>query len=285
MTDAAKDSGPLPLILVADADESDREGARAAISRRFAADYDVQDVASAAEALVLLRDRVARGDPVAIVVADLDLADMDGVGLLEQVHAVDKRATRILTLAMDASHTKIPLGRLDVVQRATALGQIDAAWVKGWETPEDWLYPQMQEVLTTWTRLNRPQHLVYRVVGEPWSSRSHAFRELLGRNGVPFEFLATETATGQELIRQHSVDVGRLPALIHRDGTALHDPTLDEVAASHGIATQPSRAEYDLVIVGAGPAVVGVQMSKKHCGGRRDVAALQPVQAVHPVRP
>ena len=254
MTDAGENPGPLPLILVVDAEESDREGARAAISRRFGADYDVRAVASAAEALVLLRDRVARGDPVAIVVADLDLADMDGVRLLEDVHAVDKRATRILTLAMDASHTRVPLGRLDVVQRATALGQIDAAWVKGWETPEDWLYPQMQEVLTTWTRLNRPQHLVYRIVGEPWASRSHAFRELLGRNGVPFEFVAADTATGQELIRRHSVDVGRLPALIHGDGTVLHDPTWDEVAASHGIATRPSRSEYDLVIVGAGPA-------------------------------
>jgi thioredoxin reductase (NADPH) len=252
--DAAESPGPLPLILVVDADESDREGARGAISRRFGADYDVWAVASAAEALVLLRDRVARGCPVAIVAADLDLADMDGVRLLEYVHAVDKRATRILTLAMDASHTKIPLGRLDVVQRATALGQIDAAWVKAWETPEDWLYPQMQEVLTTWTRLNRPQHLVYRIVGEAWASRSHALRELLGRNGVPFEFVAADTATGQELIRRHSVDVGRLPALIHREGTVLHDPTWDEVAASHGISTRPSQTEYDLVIVGAGPA-------------------------------
>ena len=53
---------------------------------------------------------------------------------------------------------------------------------------------------------------------------------------------------------EHSVDVGRLPALIHGDGTVLHDPTWDEVAASHGIATRPSRSEYDLVIVGAGPA-------------------------------
>ena len=91
VTDAAENPGPLPLILVVDADESDREGARAAISRRFGADYDVRAVASAAEALVLLRDRVARGYPVAIVAADLDLADMDGVRLLEHVHAVDKR--------------------------------------------------------------------------------------------------------------------------------------------------------------------------------------------------
>src|SRR4051812_39548084 len=245
---------PLPLILVADSDESDREGARAAISRRFGADYEVLAVASAEDTLVLLRDRVARGDSVAIVAADLDLADMDGVQLLENVHAADKRATRILTLAMDASQTKIPLGRLDVVQRATALGQIDAAWVKGWETPEEWLYPQIQEVLTTWTRLNRPQHLVYRIVGEPWASRSHSFRELLGRNGVPFEFVAADTATGQELIRQHSVDIGRLPALIHRTGMVLHDPTWSEFAASHGIATRPSRPEYEVVIVGAGPA-------------------------------
>jgi thioredoxin reductase (NADPH) len=245
---------PLPLILVVDSDESDRESARAAISRRFGADYDVRAVGSAEDTLVLLRDCAARGDPIAIVAVDLDLADMDGVKLLENVHVVDKRATRILTLAMDASQTKVPLGRLDVVQRATALGQIDAAWVKGWETPEEWLYPQIQEVLTMWTRLNRPQHLVYRIIGEPWAPRSHAFRELLGRNGVPFEFVASDTAAGRELIRRHSIDIGRLPALIHRTGKVLQNPTWSEFAASHGIATRPSRSEYDVVIVGAGPA-------------------------------
>ena len=158
----------------------------------------------------MLRDRVARGDPVAIVVADLDLADMDGVRLLEDVHALDKRATRILTLAMDASHTRIPLGRLDVVQRATGLGQIDAAWVKGWETPEDWLYPPDAGSTDDVDAAQPPS-----TFGLPHRRRAvgiavHALRELLARNGVPFEFVAADTATGQQLIRQHSLDVGRL---------------------------------------------------------------------------
>ena len=34
----------------------------------------------------------------------------------------------------------------------------------------------------------------------------------------------------------------------------LHDPTLAEVAGSHGIATRPSSEVYDLAILGAGPA-------------------------------
>lgn len=124
------------MILVVEADDSDRERARAAISRRFGADYDVRVAASAEEALASLRDLAAGREPVALVAADLDLTDLDRVSLLESVHAIDKRVTRILTIALDENHTKVPLSRLHIVQRATALGRIDAAWVKGWETPD-----------------------------------------------------------------------------------------------------------------------------------------------------
>ena len=42
--------------------------------------------------------------------------------------------------------------------------------------------------------------------------------------------------------------------MIHGSGSVLHDPTLAEIAGSHGIATRPSSAVYDLAILGAGPA-------------------------------
>jgi thioredoxin reductase (NADPH) len=77
---------------------------------------------------------------------------------------------------------------------------------------------------------------------------------MLGRNGVPFEFCPADSAAGQHLVRDHGIDQSQLPAVILHDGSVLHDPTYAELAEAHGIDAQPPSDEYDLAIVGAGPA-------------------------------
>jgi thioredoxin reductase (NADPH) len=99
-----------------------------------------------------------------------------------------------------------------------------------------------------------PRHVVYRIVGEQWSSRSHTLRDVLTRNGIPFEFHPADSESGRRLIRDFGIDVQRLPAAIRHDGSVLHDPGFAELAAAHGITTRPSSEVYDLAILGAGPA-------------------------------
>jgi thioredoxin reductase (NADPH) len=125
--------------------------------------------------------------------------------------------------------------------------------VKGWVTPEEWLYPRVQEALSAWTMANRARHVVYRIVGERWEPRTHALRDMLTRNSVPFEFYPVDSKEGTKLVGDFRVDAERLPALIRHDGSVLHDPTFAEVAGSHGIRTRPSPEAYDLAILGAGP--------------------------------
>jgi len=155
---------------------------------------------------------------------------------------------------MDPYNTRVPFTELPTLRRATALAQIDLWMVKGWVTPEEWLYPNVQEALTAWTLANRPHLAVYRFVGDQWSHRSHEIRDLFSRNGVPFEFHPKDSEGGRALINQFGIDVRRSPAAVRHDGTVLHDPSDAELAASHGIQVSPSRPRYDVVIVGAGPA-------------------------------
>jgi thioredoxin reductase (NADPH) len=155
---------------------------------------------------------------------------------------------------MDKRGTRIPFGALEALQRATALGRIDFWVVKGWVAPEELLYPQIQEALTTWTRANRPRHEVMRIVGERWSPRSHELRDALTRNTVPFGFYAADSDEGQQLLREHGVDAERLPAVILHDGSVLHNPTSVDIAHALGLHTRPSSEVYDLAILGAGPA-------------------------------
>lgn len=243
-----------PVLFIVDADPQTRVVVQSALARRFGPDYRVLAVGGPQDGLTALKRLADQGGEVALVAADLRLPGMDGVDFLERAHALHPGSWRVLLVAMDRHHTTVPFTELATLQRATALGRIDFSVVKGWVTPEEWLYPQIQEALTAWTVANRPSHVVYRIVGEQWAPRSHELRDLLTRNSVPFEFHAADSETGQQLIKEFAIDVRRLPSVIHHDGSVQHDPSLADVAAAHGIETRPSPEVYDLAIVGAGPA-------------------------------
>jgi thioredoxin reductase (NADPH) len=243
-----------PVLFIVDPDPQTRDMVQSALARRFGPDYRVLAVGGPQDGLTALKRLADQGAEVALVAADLRLPGMDGVDFLERAHALHPGSWRVLLVAMDRHHTTVPFTELATLQRASALGRIDFSVVKGWVTPEEWLYPQIQEALTAWTVAHRPSHVVYRIVGEQWASRSHELRDLLTRNSVPFEFHAAESEAGQQLIKEFGIDVRRLPSVIHHDGSVQHDPSLAEVAAAHGIETRPSPEVYDLAIVGAGPA-------------------------------
>ena len=245
--------GP-PALFVVDADRKTLVATEAALARRFGADYRVLTADSATTGLDALERLARQGDEVALVAADLRLPEFDGLEFLERAHALHPGASRALLVAMDRRGTRIPFGDLPSLQRATALGRIDFWVLKGSVSPEELLYPHVQEALTAWTRANRPRHEVVRVVGERWAPRSHALRDAMGRNTVPFGFYPVDSDEGRRLVREHGVDPHRLPAVILHDGSVLHDPSDAEVAAALGVRTRPPATVFDLAIVGAGPA-------------------------------
>ncbi|MGY1831170.1 FAD-dependent oxidoreductase [Geodermatophilus sp. SYSU D01180] len=226
----------------------------ATLEHRFGRDYRVLTAGSAGAARAELGRLARAGEPVALVAADLHLPDDDGVVLLQQATDLHRGTARLLLFDMDEHHTRIPFGELPALQRASALGQIDAWLVKGWVDPEEWLYPRVQEALTTWSRGHRPGHVVYRIVGEQWDPRTHDIRDGLTVNGVPFAFHPPDSDAGRRLVADHGVDLGRLPAVIRHDGSVLHRPTMTELAASHGIRIRPTAEDHDLIVLGAGPA-------------------------------
>ncbi len=248
------DSWREPVLLVVGADEQDTGVTATALHRRFAPDYRVLTAGSADAALNELERLTHRGQGVALVAADLHLPDDDGVHLLQRAASLHRGIVRVLLLEMDDNHTRVPFGELPALQRATALGQIDLWMVKGWVNPEEWLYPQIQEALSAWSRAHGTSHVVYRVVGGQWDPHTHQLRDGLTLNGVPFVFHPSDSPGGQRLIREHEIDAQRLPAAIRHDGTVLQDPSMVDLARSHGVQVRPTSSSYDLVVVGAGPA-------------------------------
>lgn len=242
----------LPVLLVVDGAPGDLEVVARALERRFGADYRVPTAATAAEGLDLLERLAREGVPVALVAADLQLPDMDGIELLRRAQGLAPGAKRVLFVPMaDATRAG---GATDPVLRASALGQIDFSILKGWVSPEEWLYPQVQGALSAWANAHRPRHEHVRLVGEQWSARCHELRDLLTRNNVPFGFYAAGSDDGRRLVAEHGLDAPRLPVAILFDGRVLVDPDNRALADAFGLRTRPDTEPYDVAIVGAGPA-------------------------------
>ncbi len=241
-------------MVVVDGDLAARERIAAALTRRFGSDYDVRCAGTESQGLALL-EQLREAVRVALVAADLALTgEQGGIAFLERAHVVHPHAGRLLLLAMDRRGTRIPLDSLAALRHATVLNRIDSWAVKGGFSPEEWLYLRVQEALSAWTRLVGPHHEVFRVIGEQWSPRSHELREMLSRNTIPFGFYPSDSERGRELVAAHGVDVARLPAVICHDGSVIHEPATADLARALGVPARPSARDYDLVIVGAGPA-------------------------------
>jgi thioredoxin reductase (NADPH) len=95
---------------------------------------------------------------------------------------------------------------------------------------------------------------IIKIVGRSESAKAYAIRDFLNRGDMPFEWVELKT---DEQARQFGVSAlndPRLPVSICPDGTRMENPTIRQIAERLGWYHNPSKAEYDLAIYGAGPA-------------------------------
>jgi len=93
------------------------------------------------------------------------------------------------------------------------------------------------------------------LVGNRASSAGYTIRDFLSRNGVPYDWVDLEDPERvRAVVSPSEIDPLRLPICILPNGTRLAPATLEDVASGLGMVSGPSLSEYDLVIVGAGPA-------------------------------
>jgi len=92
------------------------------------------------------------------------------------------------------------------------------------------------------------------VVGRRLRPEDHRLRDLLTRIAQPFEWVEAGTPAAGELLERHGLGDEPLPVLVEQDGEVLANATVDRLAAAWSMDATPSRSDYDLAIVGAGPA-------------------------------
>ena len=116
------------------------------------------------------------------------------------------------------------------------------------------------------------------LVGTTASRGGYAIRDFLSRNGYPFEWVdAGQPDAVRAVLGAAEVEPSALPLCILPDGSRLAAATVEQVAAGLGMVAAPALPEYDLTIVGAGPAGLAAAVNAASEGLRTVV-----VEAVAP---
>ncbi len=239
-----------PILLSVDDDPEVSRAVERDLRRKFGGDYRVMRAESGPAALDALEKLTLRGDQVALLLVDQRMPVMTGVEFLERALKIYPKAKRVLLTAYADT---------DAAIRAINSVRIDYYLIKPWDPPEQNLYPFLTDLLEDWKGANRPPFDGIRVIGHRWSPQSHALREFLGRNLIPYQWIDLDASSeGASLVERAAQAAGgerpKLPLVLFADGVQLGDPDPTAVAEKVGLKTRAEKPFYDLAVVGAGPA-------------------------------
>src|SRR3954451_18887708 len=238
-----------PVILAIDDDPLALDRVLDELRRRYARDYDVLGEASADHALQRIE---SLGDqPLALVLADQWLREphLTGESVLVRTRELQPGAKRALLVDWGAWGDD---ATEQAIVRAMATGLIDYYVIKPWRSPDESFHRAITDFLQEWASGIGPQEIA--VVGEPWAPKSHEIRRLLERNALAHVFHSVESEHGKVLLAECGLDETCLPIVQMLDGRVLVDPSPADLARACGIDTTVSDgAEFDVVVVGAGP--------------------------------
>ena len=236
-------------ILLADPDPERRVALQEILQARYGADYDLVAAAASDEGLRACAAIRGEGRQLALVIAPVVLQPLSGLEFLAQVREECPEAQLLLLLLWGVLKEPQPL------VQAVAQGRLDHFVMYTGMRHDEGLHLAVTELLAEYGRRYGPRFEPVRVVGDPWAPRSHEFRDLLTRNGIPFGFYAADSQEGRALLSAAGLDQSpRLPVVVLADGQTLVDPTNAETARYLGGNLDFGAEPYDVTIVGAGPA-------------------------------
>jgi thioredoxin reductase (NADPH) len=235
-----------PVILAVDDDPMVLNAIERDLRKKYGQAYRLLKAASGEAALEALRELQKRNQTAALFVADQRMPQMTGVQFLEQARALFPQARRVLLTAYADTEAAI-----QAINRVA----LDHYLMKPWDPPEERLYPVLDELLEDWKVHTRPPFDGIRIVGTLWSLPTHQIKDFLVRHQLPYQYLDLESdPTAKALVEAHNEGQIRIPTLFFPDGTALAEPTLQQVARQAGLPTEATMRFYDLIIIGGGPA-------------------------------
>lgn len=235
-----------PIIFTVDDDPAVLRAVVRDLRDAYKKSYRILATESANEALDSLKDLKNKGENIALFISDQRMPEMLGVEFLEKAKQIFPEAKRILLTAYSDT---------DAAIKAINEVQLDYYLMKPWDPPEEKLYPVLNDQLDEWQSNFKPDFEGIKIVGYQWSPKSHAIKDFLSGNLIPYQWLDIETSEkGAELLSINSIEKKDLPIILFTDGTHLVNPSLTQVAENVGMIAVAQQKMYDVAIIGAGPA-------------------------------
>ncbi len=217
-----------PVLLVVDDDPQVLAAVRRDLRSRYREQYTVMSAASGPEALTTARELKSRGDSLAMVISDQRMPGMLGGELLAKSREVYPLARRVLLTAYSDIEAAI---------RAINEAHVDHYLSKPWAPPEEHLFPVVDDLLDEWQAESLPEATGLRLIGHQWATRSHAIKDFLASNLVPYRWLDVERdAEARTLLEAAGVSDRRAAGPVLRGRKRPDQPG----AAPGGRASRPS---------------------------------------------
>jgi thioredoxin reductase (NADPH) len=239
-----------PVLLAIDDDADALCDLENELQDRYGRQYTVLCTRSPAEARSHLEALAASGTPVALAMAAQWLDGQTGTQVLEEVGRLHPHAMRALLIAWG------DWGRKDsgeAIFEGIAQGRFDHYLLRPTESPDELFHQAVSGLLLDWAESQRAAPYTVHIVGESWEGRAYELREVLQQCAIPHHFCLADSTEGQALVAA-APPGAELPIIVFPNGTVLENPTNPEIAVAAGSPANPERMDFDVVIVGAGPA-------------------------------
>ncbi len=239
-----------PVLLAVDDDPVALRDLEDTLRDRYGRSYRIECTRSPQDARESLERFRADGDDVALVLAGQWLDGTTGSELLEEARRLHPQTKRALLI--EWGDWGIPATGKAIFE-AIGRGRIDHYVIRPSPPPDELFHHAISGMLLEWAESQRTSPYTIHIVGESWSGRAYELRELLGRCAMPHAFSLADSTTGRALVEATGTE-GAFPVVVFPDGTVLRDPTNVEIVEASGTPVDPPSTDFDLVIVGAGPA-------------------------------
>jgi thioredoxin reductase (NADPH) len=239
-----------PVLVAVDEDAGALGDVERELRDRYTRHYRVMCMRSPHEARACLEDLAAGGEEVALVLAGQWLSGMTGTELLDEARHLHPHAKRGLLIPWGGWGDR---ATGEAIFDSIAHGRIDHYMLRPSGSPDELFHQAISSLLLEWAEARRASPYTIHVVGESWSGRAYELRNVLGRCALSHSFCLADSSEGRAFVAEAGEGAG-LPLVVFPDGTVLTNPSNAELARAAGSQVHPERMDFDLVIVGAGPA-------------------------------